>query len=127
MNNTSIKRSLACIFTAAVALGTFTERTLAQSDPSAEADAAFKEADTQLNLVYKELLKAISKPETRDYFARAQRAWISFRDKEAAFRTELYDKGGIVWAHDYTVERTTLTNERIKQIQRIKAEYLRSR
>ena len=94
-----------------------------QANPSDDADSAFKKADTELNRVYKELVKAIKKQEAREYFIRSQRAWIVFRDEEASFRTELYNKGGIVWACVFTEEQTELTNERIKQIKSLQSEY----
>ena len=97
---------------------------MGQSDPSEIAEKAFNKVDDQLNAVYRDTLKAITRSDTRDNFIQAQRAWITFRDSEAEFRTSIGNKGGIVYAYGRTVIETELTKDRIQQLKRFKKEIL---
>jgi uncharacterized protein YecT (DUF1311 family) len=58
--------------------------------PSAHADASA--TDTKLNSVYQALLSRLG-PADRARLREAQRAWIAFRDKECAFRSQGTDAG----------------------------------
>ena len=58
--------------------------------PSAHADASA--ADTKLNATYQALLSRLG-PSDQARLREAQRAWIAFRDKECAFRSQDSDAG----------------------------------
>ncbi|KUM27055.1 hypothetical protein AU467_17745 [Mesorhizobium loti] len=72
-------------------------------------------ADAALNAVYKALsgrLSSADEQRLRD----AQRAWIPFRDKECAFRTQAYADGS-VYSSLLETCRTDLTKARLAQLQ----------
>jgi len=72
-------------------------------------------ADAALNAVYKALAGRLA-PADLKRLRDAQRAWIPFRDKECAFRTQPYADGSV---YSTLVEtcRTELTKARLAQLQ----------
>ena len=96
-------------------------RVIAQPSISDVAEQDLAKADAQLNAAYKELLKAITRSDTRDNLIQAQRAWVTFRDAEAELRTSLGNKGGIVYAYGRTNAQIELTKERTQQFLAFKA------
>jgi len=72
-------------------------------------------ADAGLNAVYKALSGRLA-PADLKRLRNAQRAWIPFRDKECAFRTQPYADGSV---YSTLVEtcRTELTKARLAQLQ----------
>jgi uncharacterized protein YecT (DUF1311 family) len=82
--------------------------------------------DIKLNGVYKKLLKNLKDNPGQENFSRtqiveAQRAWVSFRDKECDFRTSL--NGG---AHQWLiVNRTECLSELTEERTKVLAEYLK--
>ena len=72
-------------------------------------------ADAALNAVYKALAGRLA-PADLERLRDAQRAWIPFRDKECAFRTQPY-AGGSVYATLVETCKADLTNARLAQLQ----------
>jgi|GEM_PF-489071 len=72
-------------------------------------------ADTALNAVYKALAARLA-PADLKRLRDAQRAWISFRDKECAFRTQPYSDGSVYSSLVETC-RAELTKARLAQLQ----------
>ena len=59
-----------------------------QTDMNAQARAEFVQADTELNKTYEALLKKLPDAETKEKLKQSQRAWLAFRDAEAAFAAD---------------------------------------
>ncbi|WP_439271381.1 lysozyme inhibitor LprI family protein [Pseudochrobactrum sp. HB0163] len=70
-----------------------------------------KNADNQLNIIYKNLMGRLAEADKQN-LRNAQRAWIVFRDKECAFRTAPY-AGGSVAPSLKAACVTSLTSQRI--------------
>ncbi|WP_192256307.1 lysozyme inhibitor LprI family protein [Mesorhizobium silamurunense] len=72
-------------------------------------------ADTALNAVYKALAGRLA-PADQQRLRDAQRAWIPFRDKECAFRTQPYADGSVYSSLVETC-KAELTKARLTQLQ----------
>ena len=87
-----------------------------QMDMDQCAGKAMAEADSELNTLYGQLmakLDAKNKDVTRD----AQRAWLTFRDKECVSRTGGGpDQGGTIWPALYLECKVALTRARNKDL-----------
>ncbi|WP_210497053.1 lysozyme inhibitor LprI family protein [Microvirga antarctica] len=80
------------------------------------ASEKFSTADKQLNAVYAELAGKLAS-DNKGYLREAQRAWISFRDKECTLRTGGGPaQQGSIWPMLYTECRTALTRARIEDL-----------
>ena len=88
--------------------------------PSEEADAAFERADKQLNAIYQQMRREITRDEARENFVAAERTWIAFRDAQAELAASLSNRGGIAYAYVVTETKTKLTRQRIGQLQELK-------
>ncbi|MBZ9861554.1 MULTISPECIES: lysozyme inhibitor LprI family protein [unclassified Mesorhizobium] len=86
-----------------------------QADLATCTAANAASADAGLNAVYKELAGRLA-PTDLKRLREAQRAWIPFRDKECAFRTQPY-AGGSVYATLVETCRQDLTKARLAQLQ----------
>lgn len=86
-----------------------------QADLATCTTANAASADAGLNAVYKELAGRLA-PADLKRLREAQRAWIPFRDKECAFRTQPY-AGGSVYATLVETCRQDLTKARLAQLQ----------
>ncbi|MBZ9816658.1 lysozyme inhibitor LprI family protein [Mesorhizobium sp. CA7] len=86
-----------------------------QADLATCTAANAASADAGLNAVYKELAGRLAPADLRR-LREAQRAWIPFRDKECAFRTEPYADGS-VYATLVETCRQDLTKARLAQLQ----------
>jgi uncharacterized protein YecT (DUF1311 family) len=69
------------------------DRATSQADISACADADYKAADTELNMVYRQLEQRLSDADTRRRLVAAQRAWVTFRDSECQFMSSAAQAG----------------------------------
>jgi len=56
-----------------------------QAAMNAEARADFKKVDAELNSAYAALMAKLPDAEGKEKLKQSQRAWIAFRDAEAAF------------------------------------------
>jgi uncharacterized protein YecT (DUF1311 family) len=75
----------------------------------------FAQADAQLNRIYRQQLKRLSRPD-RDRLITAELAWIEFRDAECQFRADKY-KGGSIWPTIYSHCKTQLSQARTAELQ----------
>lgn len=90
-----------------------------QSQLSICAGSSFKEADGELNLVYRQILIKFAKD--RVFIAKfkaAQRAWITFRDAQLEALYPEADKSayGSAYPMCYMNEKASLTQKRTKQL-----------
>ena len=75
-------------------------------------------ADAELNMIYKELVHKLDSA-GQGYVRDAQRAWVTFRDKECIARAGgPQDQGGSIWPMVVAMCRTELTKDRIVQLER---------
>lgn len=74
----------------------------------------YAEVDDELNRVYKQLLAQLD-PERRELLRAAQRAWIAFRDKNAAFVASEVE-GGTLYPIIEISERASMTERRIEEL-----------
>ena len=79
------------------------------------AEDAFDRADKTLNKVYADTMKGLD-DHGRDLLKKSERAWIAFRDAECTYQNEA-NEGGSIYPMVDAGCRTTLTKDRIKQLQ----------
>jgi uncharacterized protein YecT (DUF1311 family) len=89
----------------------------AQSQPEMNGQAAkdFEKADTELNKTYEALLRKLPDAEGKEKLKQSQRAWLTFRDAEAAFASDQARGGSMAPTIRYETI-TELTQQRIKQL-----------
>jgi uncharacterized protein YecT (DUF1311 family) len=84
-----------------------------QAAMNAQARAEFEQADVELNKTYEGLLKKLPDAEGKEKLKQSQRAWLVFRDAEAAFAAG--PRGTMAPTLRYAT-MTELTQQRIKQL-----------
>jgi uncharacterized protein YecT (DUF1311 family) len=83
-----------------------------QAAMNAEAWADFKKADAELNSAYAALMAKVPDAGSKQKLKESQRAWVAFRDAEAAFAAG----GGTMAPTLRYATMTELTGQRIKQL-----------
>ena len=86
-----------------------------QAAMNAQAGADFKQADAELNKIYEAVLKKLPDDESKQKLKQSQRAWLAFRDAEAAFAADEAHGGSIAPTLRYEA-MAELTEQRIKQL-----------
>ncbi len=86
-----------------------------QAAMNAQARADFKRADAELNKTYEAVLKKLPDDEAKQKLKESQRAWLAFRDAEAAFAAEEAHGGSMAPTLRYET-MAELTEQRIKQL-----------
>ena len=86
-----------------------------QAEMNAGARADFLKADAELNQIYEALLKKLPNTVAKEKLKQTQRAWIAFRDAEAAFEADEAGRGTMAAALLYGT-KTELTEQRTKQL-----------
>jgi uncharacterized protein YecT (DUF1311 family) len=86
-----------------------------QAAMNAEARADFKRADAELNKTYEAVLKKLPDDESKQKLKQSQRAWLAFRDAEAAFAADEAHGGSMAPTLRYET-MAELTEQRIKQL-----------
>lgn len=76
----------------------------------------FREADDELNLVYKELLSTLDS-EGQQKLSNSQRAWLKFRDTHGEFASDIW-RNGSQQPVIYFNAITDMTIERAKELQK---------
>ncbi|MBO0695100.1 MAG: DUF1311 domain-containing protein [Verrucomicrobia bacterium] len=83
-----------------------------QAAMNAQARADFRQADAELNKTYQAVLAKLPDSESKEKLKQSQRAWLTFRDAEAAFAAG----GGTMAPTLRYATMTELTEQRIKQL-----------
>ena len=104
---------LALIVAAPVAL-----HAQSQQEMNAEAAESFKKADKELNEVYAKVLANLDE-EAKENLKKSQRAWVAWRDAEAAFRADAEARSGSMWPLIHEGVRGQLTKERVKSLKEL--------
>ena len=86
-----------------------------QATMNAQARAEFDQADAELNKIYEALLTKLPDAESKQKLKESQRAWLAFRDAEAAFVADQARGGSIAPTIRYET-MAELTKQRIKQL-----------
>ena len=89
-----------------------------QQEMNAEAAESFKKADKELNEVYAKVLANLDDG-AKENLKKAQRAWVAWRDAEAAFRADAEARGGSMWPLVHEGIRSRLTKERVKSLKEL--------
>ena len=82
---------------------------------NAQARTEFAQADAELNKTYEALLTKLPDAGRKQKLKESQRAWLAFRDAEAAFVADQARGGSIAPTIRYET-MTELTQQRIKQL-----------
>ena len=80
------------------------------------AEHRFETADRELNRLYS-LLVAELDGDRKEKLVAAQRAWIAYRDKKAAYEASIME-GGTMEPVLYTASQASTTRERIRDLER---------
>jgi uncharacterized protein YecT (DUF1311 family) len=86
-----------------------------QAGMNAQARADFERADSERNKTYEALLTKLSDTESKQKLKQSQRAWLAFRDTEAAFAAGQARGGSMAPTIRYET-MAELTQQRIKQL-----------
>ena len=86
-----------------------------QSEMNAQARWEFERADAELHKTYDALLARLSDAESKRKLEASQRAWITFRDAQAAFEADQVRSGSAGPVLRYN-SMTESTEQRIKQL-----------
>lgn len=113
-------RSLPHLLLAATLLAVSPVLAQTQAEMNAKAAADFQRADARLNAVYAKLRAALDE-EGRDRLKTAQRAWVAFRDAEAALAADTEARGGSMAPLVYATAQEELTTARIGQLRKMLA------
>ena len=93
-----------------------------QQEMNAQSRKDLEMADVQLNALYQKVLKRLPDEKEGALLRKAQRAWIGFRDAEAALYADAM-RGGSAAPLLYNGRKTQLTKERIKHLQMLLQQY----
>jgi uncharacterized protein YecT (DUF1311 family) len=86
-----------------------------QLEMNDKAAAEFAKADKELNEVYAKVIGVLD-DQAKEMLKRSQRAWVAFRDAEAAFRADAEARGGSMWPLVHEGVRGKLTRDRVKAL-----------
>src|SRR5437879_6284198 len=93
-----------------------------QQEMNRQSLAAFEKSDAVLNRIYSKVLRSIDS-ESRPALRKAQQTWIAFRDAEASLEGDFVARGGSMRPMIVHGRAKELTDNRIKELQRIAKEY----
>ena len=88
-----------------------------QTEMNADADADFRKADAELNAIYAQAKAALDK-EGRAKLVTAQRAWLAYRDAQAALEADSA-RGGSMAPMLHAMALTELTETRTAQLRKL--------
>jgi uncharacterized protein YecT (DUF1311 family) len=112
--------SLALLIAALLASLTSHANAQSQAEMNHQAAKDFEKADAKLNSTYAALMAKFPDAESKRKLKESQRAWIAFRDAEAAFAADQFRGGSAAPVLRWT-SMTETTEQRIKQL---KADFL---
>ena len=106
---------LVLLIAAPVAFPTSHANAQSQAEMNRQAAKDFHKADAELNSAYAALMTKLPDAESKRKLKESQRAWIAFRDAEAAFAADQFRGGSAAPVLRWT-NMTETTEERIKQL-----------
>ncbi|SFN04569.1 Uncharacterized conserved protein YecT, DUF1311 family [Izhakiella capsodis] len=102
------------IIPTAQALAVDCTKATTQAEMNQCANADYKNADSELNLIYKHVLKSTS-GEHKSLLQAAQRKWIEYRNADCQFQT-FKSKSGTVWPMNFSTCLENKTRQRTKEL-----------
>ena len=118
IQHTNVKQyiiTLALLIAALVAFPTSDTNAQNQAEMNRQAAKDFHKADAELNSTYAALMAKLPDAESKQKLKESQRAWIAFRDAEAAFAADQFRGGSAAPVLRWT-SMTETTEQRIKQL-----------
>jgi len=106
---------LVLLIAALVAFPTSHANAQSQAEMNRQAAKDFEKADADLNSTYAALMAKLPDAESKRKLKESQRAWIAFRDAEAAFAADQV-RGGSAAPVLRWISMTQTTEQRIKQL-----------
>src|SRR6266540_345603 len=88
-----------------------------QADMNSQTRAECVQADSELNKTYEALLTKLPDAESKQKLKESQRAWLAFRDAEAAFQAD-GERGGSIAPLIYSTTASELTQARIEALRK---------
>jgi uncharacterized protein YecT (DUF1311 family) len=79
------------------------------------ASKEYKQADAELNAVYKQLMASLSNKAQQASLRTAQQAWLKYRDANCEFDA-FENRGGSIYQVVYTSCLTAMTKARTKEL-----------
>jgi uncharacterized protein YecT (DUF1311 family) len=107
--------SLALLIAVSVAFPTSHANAQSQAEMNHPAAKDFERVDAGLNSTYVALMAKLPDAESKRKLKESQRAWIAFRDAEAAFAADQFRGGSAAPVLRWT-SMTETTEQRIKQL-----------
>ena len=107
--------SLALLIVPLVALPAKDANAQSQGEMNRQAAKDFHKADAELNSAYAALMAKLPDVECKQKLKESQRAWLAFRDAQAAFEADEAHGGTMAPTLRYAT-MTELTDQRIKQL-----------
>jgi len=107
------------ILIAAAALLSLSLHMTAAGAPPPVAEAAWRETDSRLNAVFRQVLRHATEPRLKEDLQKAQRAWVAYRELEAAARAGVSSQGGSAYSSDQLKELQGLTEERLEKMREL--------
>lgn len=84
--------------------------------PPEEAETALQDVNSRLQTVFRQLVRNVSDPRTKEDVKKAHSAWQTFSAAEATARAGVTSKGGSAYSSDRTQVLLELTEERLRQL-----------
>ena len=109
--------SLALLIAALVAFPTSHANAQSQAEMNRQAAKDFHKADAELNSTYAALMAKLPDAESKQKLKESQRAWLAFRDAEAAFQAD-GERGGSMAPLIYSTTASELTQARIEALRK---------
>ena len=109
--------SLALLIAALVAFPTSDANAQSQAEMNRQAAKDFEKADAELNSTYAALMAKLPDAESKQKLKESQRAWLAFRDAEAAFQAD-GERGGSMAPLIYSTTASELTQARIEALRK---------
>ncbi|HEY6152633.1 MAG TPA: lysozyme inhibitor LprI family protein [Candidatus Udaeobacter sp.] len=107
--------SLAVVIATLLLLPTSHANAQSQAEMNRQTAKDFHKTDAELNSTYAALMAKLPDAESKRKLKESQRAWIAFRDAEAAFAADQF-RGGSAAPVLRSTSMTETTEQRIKQL-----------
>jgi len=108
---------LALLIVPLVALPTSHANAQSQAEMNRQAAKDFEKVDAELNSAYAALMAKLPDAESKQKLKESQRAWLAFRDAEAAFQAD-GERGGSMALLIYSTTASELTQAHIEALRK---------
>jgi uncharacterized protein YecT (DUF1311 family) len=84
------------------------------------AGANYESADKALNKLYRQVMADQTDAASKERLIEAERAWISYRDKECAYELGPQQEGGSIWPMEMSNCLEDMTAARIRELTKLR-------